>query len=117
MNVTADHQLPTGISSDDSTVKRAWIAVALIPAFFFVGFALGEALYAVMGYKPENDDAPLWIDLLVSLPVLAVTLVPCVGAIIFGRRASRSGRHKAWIPMTVGAVAGTALVVLTALSL
>ncbi len=91
MNVVANHRHPTGTSSDGKAVTRAWIAVALIPVFFFVGFAVGEVLYAVLGYKPENDDAPLWADVIGSLLVLTVTLVPCVGALIYGRRASRSG--------------------------
>lgn len=117
MNVAANHQQPTGLSTGYSPAGRAWTAVALIPVFFFVGFAVGEALYAVLGYKPENDDAPLWIDLIVSLLVLTTTLAPCVGAVVYGRRASRSGRHNAWIPVTVGALAGTALVVLTAVSI
>jgi len=66
--------------------------VALIPVFFFLGFAVGEVLYAVLGYKPENDDAPLWADLVASLAVLAVTLVPCIGAVMYGRRAGRAPR-------------------------
>lgn len=117
MKVTANHGQPTEISSDGNAMARAWIAVALIPVFFFVGFAVGEVLYAVLGYKPENDDAPLWADLTVSLLVLTVALLPCVGSVIYGRRASGAGLRSAWMPMAVGALAGTALVVLTAVSI
>jgi hypothetical protein len=115
--VTTQHRHPTGNSSQTNPVARAWIGVGLIPVFFVLGFAVGEVLYAVLGYKPENDDAPLWADLVASLAVLSVTLVPCIGAVIYGRRASHAGHRGARAPMAIGALAGAALVILTALNL
>ena len=117
MTVKTQHRHSAGTSSKGDLLARAWTGLALIPVFFFVGFAVGEVLYAVLGYKPENDDAPLWADLVASLAVLAVTLVPCIGAVMYGRRASKAGRPSARAPMAVGALAGAALVVLTALNI
>jgi hypothetical protein len=117
MTVQTQHPDPAGATSQANLAARAWTAVALIPVFFVVGFAVGEALYAVLGYKPENDDAPLWADLVASLAVLAVTLVPCIGAVVYGRRAGKAGRPRARAPMTIGALTGAALVILTALNL
>jgi hypothetical protein len=117
MTVQTQHRRPAGTSSKGNLLARAWTGLALIPVFFVVGFAVGEVLYAVLGYKPENDDAPLWVDLVASLAALAVTLVPCVGAVIYGRRASAAGRHSARVPMVLGALVGAALVILTALNI
>ena len=85
MTVPTQHRRPDGSSTQPNLVARVVDGVALIPVFF-LGFAVGEVLYAVLGYKPENDDAPLWADLIASLAVLAVTLVPCIGAVMYGRR-------------------------------
>jgi hypothetical protein len=117
MTVPTQHRRPAGSSSPTNLVARAWAWVALIPVFFFVGFAVGEVMYAVLDYKPENDDAPLWADLLVSLVALAIALVPCIGAVMYGRRASKVGRPSARAPITIGAFAGAVLVILTALNL
>lgn len=53
----------------------------------------------------------------VSLAVLAIALVPCVGAVLYGRRASEAGHRIARVPISVGALVGVALVVLTALNI
>lgn len=116
MTTPTRHRL-AGTSPNDNLLTRAWAGVALIPVFFFVGFAVGQVLYAILGYKPENDDAPLWVDLVASLAALTVTLVPCIAAVVYGRRASDAGRRSARGPMTIGALAGAALVILTALSI
>jgi hypothetical protein len=114
MAITRDRP-PAGTSSHGESTVRAWVGVALIPVFFVLGFVVGEVLYSVLGYKPENDDAPLWADLVASLPALAVTLVPCLVAVIYGWRASKAGSRSALVPMIIGALTGTALMVLTAL--
>jgi hypothetical protein len=116
MTVADQRHLPAGTSPGGDPLARAWTAVALIPVFFFIGFAAGELLYAVFGYKPENEDAPLWVDLVASLAALSVALVPCVGAVIYGRRASKGDGRRARVPLAIGAIAGAALVILTAVS-
>lgn len=95
---------------------RAWLAVALIPAFFLLAFALGYVLYDLLGYKPEDNDAPLWVDLMAAIPVLAVSLVPCAGAVAYGRRAERAGDRRGRVPLAIGVLTGLALVVLTSVT-
>jgi len=100
-------------------LARAWIAVVLIPGFFMLAFALGYVLYDLLGYQPENDDAPLWVDLVVAVLVLAVALAPCAGAVMYGRQATRGGDRRGRIPMTIGVLAGlapTALTVVTSVA-
>lgn len=43
---------------DGAPLRRAWVAVALVPVFFLLALAVARGLYSVMGYLPENDDAP-----------------------------------------------------------
>ena len=92
---------------------RAWIAVALIPLSFLISFALSYVLYDLFGYKPENNNAPLWVDLVAAVVAVAVFLVPCIAAIAFGRRAARCGDRRGLVPLGLGTVAGLALTVLT----
>lgn len=103
---------PAGTGS----LTRAWVAVALIPVFFGIAFVLGYVLYDLLGYQPEDNDAPLWVDLAVAVAVLAVTLVPCAGAVRHGRRATHVGDRRGWIPLAIGALAGLVLTVLTAVT-
>lgn len=98
-------------------VHRAWIAVALIPVFFMVAFAVGYALYDLMGYQPENDDAPFWVDLVCTVLILALALVPCVGAAYFGRRAHRVGDRRGRVPLGLGALAGLGLTIISFVTL
>jgi hypothetical protein len=97
----------------DGWLGRAWISVVLIPLFLFISFALSYLLYDLFGYKPENNNAPLWVDLVVGLVGVVIFLVPCVAAMIYGRRASRSGDRRGLFPLGIGAVAACALLVLT----
>ena len=97
----------------DGWLGRAWIAVVLIPLFFFISFALSYLLYDLFGYKPEDNNAPLWVDLVVTIVAVVIFLVPCVAAVIYGRRASRSGDRRGLFPLSIGVVAAGALTVLT----
>lgn len=94
-------------------LARAWISAASIPVFFFVSFALGYILYDALGYRAEDNNAPLWVDLFVAVVTLAVALVPCAGAVVYGRRCRRSGDRRGLLPLAIGAIAGVALTVLT----
>lgn len=99
-----------------SWLRRAWTAVASIPVVVFVSLALGYVLYDVLGYKPENNDAPLWVDLVVAVVVLASSLAPCAAAVVYGRRSHRNGDRRGLVPLALGALAGLALTVLTVVS-
>jgi hypothetical protein len=85
----------------------------LVPLFFFIAFAVGEGIYALMGYKPENADAPVWAVIVASALVLLVVLIPCVAAVYSGRRAIKSGDRRGMYPAVIGAVAAVGWVVLT----
>lgn len=115
---TSQVQRPPSPAPSDSGpwLGRAWTAVALVPVFFFIGFAVGEGLYALLGYKPEDADAPLWVNLVALAPVVVVVLIPCVAAVFFGRRTTKSGDRRGMVPLVLGAVAGVGLLVLTIVS-
>ena len=97
-------------------LRRAWTAVVLVPFFFLLGFAVGEGMYAVLGYDPGTGDAPVWADLVALAPVVVVVLVPCVAAVVSGTRALRGGDRRGRVPLVIGAAAGVALLVLTIVS-
>ena len=113
MTYTKNEGRHTEASRSGSWVGRAWAAVALIPVFFLLSFALGYILYDLFGYKPENDDAPFWVDLVCTIPILGVSLVPCVAAVYFGRRAARSGDRRGLFPLGIGALASVGLTILS----
>ena len=58
------------------------------------------------GYKPENADAPLGVELVTTIAAIAVFLVPCVTAVLYGSQAHRVGDRKGLLPMGIGAIAG-----------
>lgn len=95
---------------------RAWVGVALVPLFFFIAFAVGEGIYALMGYQPENADAPVWAVVGASAPAILLVLIPCVAAVYSGRRAIKSGDRRGVFPAVIGAVAAVGWVVLTIVS-
>ncbi len=111
-----DRQAPAR-SPEHARLGRAWVAVALIPVFFFVAFALGYVLYDVLGYLPENNDAPFWVNLVATIPTLAIFLVPCVAAVLFGSRVVRSGDRRGLGPLVIGSVAGGWLAIVSVVGL
>ena len=94
-------------------VRRAWVAVALIPLFFLFAFALAQGLYTLMGYLPENDDAPLWVDMVCAVPSVAIFLVPCMAAVVYGSRGNRVGDRRGLGALVVGLLAGLGFAVMS----
>lgn len=108
---------PTRTPRDsDPWLGRAWSGVALVPVFFFIAFAVGEGLYALMGYKPENADAPVWVHVVALIPVVVVVLIPCAAAVFFGSRANKGGDRRGMFPLVIGVIVGVGLLVLTIVS-
>jgi hypothetical protein len=92
--------------------RLAWTALATIPVFFVLAFAVGEGLYAALGYDPGTGGEPLWVELLVAAVALPVFLAPCVAAVVLGRRARRGGDRGGLVPALIGGLVGAGFVVL-----
>jgi hypothetical protein len=101
----------------DNSLLNAWVSVVLIPVFLLIAVVLTLSTYELFGYKPENANAPLWVDLAASLVTIVVFLVPCLAAVLFGRRAYDAGNRKGLVPLVIGAVAGLAVVIITFISI
>ena len=117
---TAKHRPPltTRSSAGRSTnLIRSWIAVGLIPVAFVLAFAVGEGLYALLGYKPEDASEPLWVALVAGVPAIVLFLVPCTAAVWYGNKARADAHRRALLPMAIGAVLGLWMVVMNTVSL
>lgn len=116
---TTNQTRPVGTNGRDrrsTSLTRAWIAIAAIPVAFIVAFAVGEGLYALLGYKPEDATEPLWVALVAGVPAIVLFLVPCVAAVRFGNRARVEGHRAAVVPLVIGAVLGLWMVVINVVS-
>lgn len=113
MTSVLDRSSTTKPPPRETWLGRAWLAVVLIPVFAIAAFALGYGLYDLFGYKPENGNVPVWVDLIVSVATIVVILVPCIAAVIYGRRVSSVGDRRGLIPLTIGVLAGVGATALT----
>lgn len=100
-----------------TNLKRSWTSVALIPVGFFLAFAVGEGLYALLGYQPEDATEPLWVALVAGVPAITLFLIPCAAAVWYGNRARAEGHRAALLPVGVGAVLGLWMLVMNTVSL
>jgi hypothetical protein len=98
------------------SLVRAWVSVALVPVFLLASVLLVSLLYEWFGYKPENADAPLWVDVVIAVVAIVVFLLPCVTAVLYGGQANRAGDRWGLIPLGIGVLAGLSLTVLTVVS-
>jgi hypothetical protein len=96
----------------DTSFDRAWTAVVLIPVFAILSYAPGEVTLSAFGYSSGGDE-PFWVSLVVSVVAMSILLVPCVAAVLYGRRARRTGVRGAAVPIVIGAVVGAAGIFLT----
>ena len=100
-----------------TSLSRAWVSIALVPAFFALSFVVQTGIYAWTGYNPSAGDVPLSASLAAAVPGLAILLVPCVAALVHGVRASRGGDRTGAIPAAFGALLAIGATVLTLLNL
>jgi hypothetical protein len=111
------HETRSQATRDGRSVARAWVSLAVVPPFFILAMAAGQGIYALLGYKPENADAPFWVSLLAGGPALLLLLAPCVTAVFYGWRANRMGDRRALAPLVIAALIGFWFTVLTVVGL
>lgn len=94
-------------------VRRAWLALLMVPVLFLPAMALGYLLYDLLGYAPEQGDAPVLVDLVATVPVLLLLLAPCAVAVVHGLRAHRAGDRRGLLPAALGVAIGAVPTVAT----
>ena len=97
------------------TAARAWIAIGLIPVFFFIAMGVGEGLMSLLGY-PVGGAAPAWVTVVTDLAATVTVLLPCLAAVFFGRRAGKAGDRRGLLPAVLGTCAGLGWLILTIVS-
>jgi hypothetical protein len=96
-------------------VARAWIAIGLIPVFFFIAMSVGEGLTSLLRY-PAGGAAPAWVTVVTDLAATVTVLLPCLAAVFFGRRANEAGDRRGLLPAVLGTSAGLGWLILTIVS-
>jgi hypothetical protein len=107
---------PPERSHGPGPLELAWVAVALIPVFFFIAIGVGEGVISLLGYTAGSGDNPIWVSLVSDLAAIAVVLLPCLAAVIFGRRVYKAGDRRGLFPAALGTVAGLGWLILTIVS-
>jgi hypothetical protein len=88
-------------------LRKAWIAVALIPVAFVVAMVLGEVVIGALGYPAGGESPPAGLRAAVGIPATLLLVAPGVIAGIYGLRARRAGEPRGLVPGVIGiAVAG-----------
>ncbi len=98
-------------------LRRAWVAVAVIPLVFVLSSAVGFSLYKATNSPRENIDASLWMDLFSGVLSAAIFLVPCAAAAIYGKRAISDDDRRGLVPAVIGALAGLGYTVVALVAL
>lgn len=90
-------------------LRTAIIWVVLILPFYLLGQFLGYFIFWALGYEEGQSilDGPLIDRFIVSIPVGAVMLTPCIQAVRYGFAAKRAVGKKAFFPTLIGALAGS----------
>lgn len=112
---TTEHSAatPPEQSRAPGSLARAWVAIVLIPVFFFIAIGVGEGVISLLGYTAGAGNNPIWVSLVSDLAAIAVVLLPCLAAVIFGRRAYKAGDRRGLFPAVLGTVAGLGWLILT----
>ena len=98
-------------------LARAWVAVGLFPVTLIAVTAGAFAFYNVMRAEPGQDALPGWVEAVAWVICTAIVLIPCVGAVVFGRRATTAGDPRGRLPTAIGAVAGLGYTLLALISM
>ena len=98
---------PPERSRPPGALGRAWVAVILIPVFFVLAIGAGEGVVSLLGYTAGTGNNPIWVSLVSDLAALAVVLLPCLAAVIFGRRAYKAGERRGLFSVVLGTVAAS----------
>ncbi|WP_225753780.1 hypothetical protein [Actinotalea sp. Marseille-Q4924] len=85
-------------------LRRAWVAVALVPVAFVVAMLVGDGVGSLLGYESGSVDPTPEVFLLAGLPATVIGLAPAVFALVNGRRAEREGEPQGLVPTVIGAV-------------
>ena len=115
---TTEHSAatPPERSHAPGALARAWVAIVLIPVFFFIAIGVGEGVISLLGYTAGAGNNPIWVSLASDLAAIAVVLLPCLAAVIFGRRAYKAGDRRGLFPAVLGTVAGLGWLILAIVS-
>ena len=118
MKVTESPTEPPAATPPEQSRARgalgwAWAAVALIPVFFLIAIGVGEGVISLLGYTAGEVNNPIWATVVTDLAAIAVVLLPCLAAVIFGRRAYKAGNRWGLFPAVLGTVAGLGSLILT----
>ena len=77
----------------------AWIALALVPVFFLLGFGAAHLPYLIWPYEEGSGQEPLWFGAITEIIFFGILAVPVVAAVWFGLRANRTGTRWGWLPI------------------
>jgi hypothetical protein len=89
----------------------AWAAAAFIPVAFVVAMVLGEGLLSWQGYESSDENIPFGVVALAGGSALLVLEIPCIAALVLGRRALAAGDPDGKAPALIGAILGALLLV------
>ena len=98
-------------SAPPRPVRRAWIAVALIPVAVIAAFVASEVLVRALGHEPMGT-VPVWVDVLTWSVTVGVVLLPCTAAALYGRQARELGDRRGSVPFVLGVLAGLLVILL-----
>lgn len=89
----------------DRDLRKAWVAVALLPVAFVLAMLVGEGLISALGYDSGEGSVPVGPTLLAGAPALLILIAPQAAAVYHGHRAHRAGRRAAIVPAWIGVAA------------
>ena len=98
-----------------SPMAQAWTALALVPVFF--GMAVGAMMLVteLAPPDPSTRSSPMWADLIALVLGLTILLLPCIAAVVHGRKAVLSGKRSGAVPVLIGVLVGGAAVLVALL--